>query len=105
MKACLWLIALSSLALADSPAAGLDRATIEKAIAAVKPEATACGTKFSAKGHVKIHVVVAPSGALDSVTVALTPDRDLGDCVLAAMKKLTFPATQQGGSSSYPFVF
>ena len=39
---------------------------------------------------------------LHLATVKETPDAALGDCVAAAVKKVTFPKTQKGGSFTYP---
>ena len=71
-------------------------------MAAVQPRAAACSGKSSAKGDVKIGVKVGPDGSVKSTTVKAAPDAALGDCVAAAVKKASFPKTQNGGSFTYP---
>jgi TonB family protein len=83
----------------------LDRAMISSGIGSVKGKATSCGDKSSAKGVVKVHVKVDGSGHVSDVSVSSSPDPALGACVSAAVKKASFPATQNGGSFSYPFPF
>ena len=83
----------------------LDRSIISSAIGAVKGRAMACGDKSSAKGMVKVHVKVDPSGHISSVSVSQTPDPALGACVAAAVGRASFPKTSNGGSFSYPFPF
>lgn len=83
----------------------LDRAKISDAIAKVKPKIAACGEKFPAKGVVKLAVRVAPGGKVERVVVKQTPTAELGDCVQAVVARATFPATDSGGSFSYPFMF
>ncbi len=78
---------------------------IAAGVATVKPKISSCGDATSVKGVVKVSVKVAPSGLVVSVTVTATVDRDLGDCVAAAMRQAMFATTAQGGSFSYPFVF
>lgn len=80
----------------------LDLNAVRAAMAQVKPKAAACGAKSSAKGDVKVGVKVGPDGTVKSTTVKVTPDAALGDCVAAAVKKVTFPKTQRGGSFTYP---
>jgi TonB family protein len=88
-------------ALVDS----LDRTNISSGVAAVKAQVQACAKTSPAKGKVKVHVAVAPSGAVTSVTVETTPDDALGSCVAAAVQRARFAPTRLGGSFSYPFVF
>jgi TonB family protein len=64
-----------------------------------------CGDKSSAKGMVKVHVKVEPSGKISNVSVSQTPDPALGACVAAAVQKASFPKTSAGGSFAYPFPF
>jgi TonB family protein len=78
---------------------------ISSAMAAVKPRATACGDKSSAKGVVKVHVKVGANGGIVDVSVAESPDAGLGACVVAAVRKASFPKTKAGGSFKYPFPF
>jgi hypothetical protein len=84
---------------------GLDRDLISTAVGAVRPRVTACGDKSSAKGTVKVHVRVAPTGAIAAVTVETTPDPALGSCVAGVMQQLAFPKTHNGGAFGYPFIF
>ncbi len=72
---------------------GLERAMISKGIADVKQRIMACGDGSTATGKVT------------SVDLDVSPDPDLGACVVAAVKKATFPKTVNGGSFSYPFIF
>lgn len=89
----------------DTPVAGaLDRQMITNGIGAVKPKVTACA-RGDVKGTVRVKVKVSPGGAAEVVTVVATPDPDLGECVVAAVRSAQFPKTQSGGSFSYPFVF
>jgi predicted Zn finger-like uncharacterized protein len=83
----------------------LDKGMISSAMAPVKPRATACGDKSSAKGLVKVHVKVGANGSVQDVSVSQSPDPALGQCVAAAVHKATFPKTKAGGSFSYPFPF
>ena len=106
--ALLAALALSSSVAAAEPTAPpktIDRTMIVAAVNAVKPEADACGTKGLGTGIVKITVRVMPSGNTESVTIKEAKNKPLGACVLAAFKKISFPATQEGGSFAYPFVF
>jgi TonB family protein len=98
------LLCSSTLAFAEDPEA-LDRASISKAMAAVKADVQACGKASTAKGSVKVSVKVLPSGEIEKAEAKAAPEAALGDCVVAAVKKATFPKTKQGGSFTYPFVF
>src|SRR5512140_1333832 len=57
---------------------GLERKHIVAGVAAVKPQIAACGDRSTAKGTVKLHVKVAPSGQVTSVSAEQTPDAKLG---------------------------
>jgi hypothetical protein len=83
----------------------LDREMITAGIASVRSAVTACGVAHPAKGIVTVRVRVAANGRTTSVEVAKTPDAQLGGCVAGAVVKATYPATQKGGSFSYPFAF
>lgn len=84
---------------------GIDRAMISKAIESVKSKLTACGDASRATGKVKLKVTIAPDGKPSSVLVEEAPDTILGDCVANAVRTIVLPATQAGGTFSYPFVF
>lgn len=88
----------------DSVPDAIDRQIIKNTIGTVKPDVTKCGDGTTARGVVKISVKVAPDGTT-VVTVKATPDATLGDCVATAVQRAKFPATRNGGSFSYPFVF
>jgi hypothetical protein len=83
----------------------LDKAMIRAAVDKMRPVIIGCGEKAGVHGTVKVAVSVAASGAVDSASVAATPDPTLGDCVAGAMRKLSFGKTKSGGSFTYPFVF
>ncbi len=89
----------------DGPPESLDRAAITTGVSGVKAEVLACGQRSTAKGTVKVHVRVGPSGHVTNVEINSTPDAGLGACVAGAVTKATFESTVQGGSFSYPFVF
>jgi TonB family protein len=74
-------------------------------MAGVKEDVKACGATSKAKGAVKVAVTVAPSGEITKAETKASPDPALGECVVVAVKKATFPKTQKGGSFTYPFVF
>ncbi len=104
MKTCLAFLVLRSVAAADPVPETLDRAAIAQAMAAVKPDVLACASASQAKGTLKVAVKVAPSGSAEA-TIVETPAKKLGDCVLVALKKLGFPATEKGGQFRYPYAF
>ena len=84
----------------------IDRQMIVDAVARVKPAIVACGDRYStAKGKVRLHVGIAPAGTVGDIIVKESPDAALGECVAAAMRKLVFPTSKNGGSFGYPFVF
>ncbi len=89
----------------SSEQAALDRQMISAGVAAIRDRILACHGSSSATGVVKIRVRVEPSGRVNEVVVATSPDPALGACVQAAVRDARFPATQSGGSFSYPFVF
>lgn len=89
-----------------APGDNLDRAMIAEGIGKAKATIVACGSVApDAKGIVKVRVVVTPSGAVGTAEITAAPDKSLGECVAAALKKAAFKATKNGGSFSYPFVF
>jgi len=83
----------------------LDRSMIAAGVATMKPVVIRCGEKSGVKGTVKLAVEVAANGRVQEVSVASTPDAALGDCVAAAMRKVTFGRTETGGTFQYPYVF
>jgi len=83
----------------------LTRQGISKVIALAKPAIKACGAKATQSGTVKVIVKVKPDGNVASYSTSATFDSKVSSCVLDIVKKLTFPATDQGGTFSYPFVF
>ncbi|HEY4178350.1 MAG TPA: TonB family protein [Kofleriaceae bacterium] len=83
----------------------LERSMVQTSMAKVKPTIQRCGETTSAKGTVKVNVQVGPTGGIISVDVDSSPDPALGTCVAAAVRKASFPATENGGSFTYPFVF
>lgn len=82
----------------------LDRYMISAGVASVKADIARCGD-LGVTGKVKVTVRVDPRGRVAAVSLATSPDPQLGECVLEAMKRARFEPTQQGGSFSYPFVF
>jgi hypothetical protein len=84
---------------------GLDRAAISNAMAKVRADIMACGTRFAETGVVKAHVLVDGAGTVTQVLIPAAPSTALGECVSAAVQKATFPRTKNGGSFTYPFVF
>jgi hypothetical protein len=89
---------------ADGMPLGLDRVMITDGVNSVKARIRACQVR-DVHGTVKVHVRVAPSGAVSSVTVTGPPDPTLGKCVHDVMTSILFKPTQSGGSFGYPFVF
>jgi hypothetical protein len=89
---------------ADGKPVGLDRAMIADGVNSVKPRIQACQVR-EVHVRVKVHVRVAPSGAVSSVTVDPLTDPALGKCVHDVMTSILFKPTQAGGSFTYPFVF
>jgi TonB family protein len=83
----------------------LDRAMISRGVAPVKGRIQACGDRSSAKGIVKVSVKVTPDGRVSSATAKQSPDKALEACVVVAISRARFAATDEGGSFSYPFVF
>ena len=88
----------------DTAPDAIDRKIIQNTIGTMKPSITACREKSEARGVVKVTVKVASEGTT-TVTVKQTPDDVLGTCVKGVLERAKFPATRNGGSFSYPFVF
>jgi TonB family protein len=85
--------------------AELDKAMVRAGIEKVKPRVVACGERASDKGTVKVSVSVRPDGTVSNLSLVASPNPELGDCVVAAMKKAEFGKSVAGGSFVYPFVF
>ncbi len=85
--------------------ATLDKSMIQSSMSSVKPAVIVCGEAYPVKGTVSLRVDVAPSGAITGLTVRAAPDPGLGECVASAVRKASFPQTDNGGSFGYPFVF
>jgi outer membrane biosynthesis protein TonB len=83
----------------------LDRTAISQGMASARGRISACGGRSSAHGKVKVVVRVAPDGQVTGVTVAETPEPELGTCVAEAIQVTRFQVTLRGGSFGYPFVF
>ena len=83
----------------------LDRASISSGIGAVKSRVSACASRSTAKGIVKVSIRVGADGTVNTVVVKQAPDPALGACVADQVRHAVFPATQLGGSFGYPFVF
>jgi len=85
--------------------AELDKSMVRAGIEKVKPRVVACGEKATDKGTVKVSVSVRPDGSVSDTSVVSSPNPDLGECVVAVMKKAEFGKSVAGGSFVYPFVF
>jgi formylglycine-generating enzyme required for sulfatase activity len=83
----------------------LTPALIYRAVGAVRLAINHCGAGLEGAGTVRVGVTVAPSGSITSVEVRDTPDDWLGRCVATRIKDAVFPATEFGGTFSYPFAF
>ena len=84
----------------------LDKTLIRVGIERFRPQVIACGEKAEGvTGTVTLSVSVNPAGVVTAVSVASSPNADLGACVAGVIRKATFAKTQTGGSFSYPFVF
>jgi ferric-dicitrate binding protein FerR (iron transport regulator) len=83
----------------------LSRDDIAATIAGVKADIAACGAKSTSSGKVVVKVKVRPDGKVSASSTTKTYDPKVSGCVLDIFKKLAFPATDDGGTFSYPFVF
>lgn len=83
----------------------LSRADISKTIALAKSTIRTCGDMSTASGTVKVNVKVRPDGKVGAVSTNQTYDAKVSGCVLDVVRKLIFPATDDGGAFTYPFVF
>jgi hypothetical protein len=83
----------------------LDKPMVTAGISKVKASVIRCGEQASAKGIVKIDLVVGGDGRVQSASVSDAPDAALGECVAAAVRRAAFAKTEKGGSFTYPFAF
>jgi hypothetical protein len=84
----------------------LDRDMILAGMSKAKAAVIHCGEATpSAKGIVRLAMKVAADGSVVDASVAEAPDPTLGECVAAAVRKVTFAQTDQGGTFNYPFKF
>ena len=91
----------SSRALPDT----VDRDTITAGIDSIRSQVEACGRRSTAKGYVKVRVLVSPAGHADDVVIQSAPDGVLGACVASAVRSAIFEPTHHGGAFTYPFLF
>ncbi|MEO8550599.1 MAG: hypothetical protein ABI678_11520, partial [Kofleriaceae bacterium] len=75
---------------------------ITSSLDAVRAKVMACGA--STKGKVRIHVKVGGDGKVSEAMPAEAPDPAVGACAAAAVKRATFPKTQNGGSFYVPYL-
>jgi hypothetical protein len=74
-------------------------------LAKVRPYVKGCASSYSVKGKVTVAMKVAPDGAVSSVSVKETPDRQLSECIASELRKAKFRRTNNGGSFSTSFSF
>jgi TonB family protein len=78
---------------------------IRRVVMALRNRIADCGDRTSAKGTVKVSVKVLRDGSVGQVDVKQSPDNSLGECVARIMRSARFPASGQGVTFTYPFVF
>ena len=79
---------------------------IRSGVEKMRPAVIRCGELSpGVSGTVKLSVTVSPAGTISNVSVTTSPDATLGSCVAGAVRRATFPKTQEGATFSYPFVF
>jgi TonB family protein len=88
-----------------APPTALDRGMIASAVASARPQIQACASQAPARGTVKVTVRVAPDGMVRKLSVLSGIDPAIDSCVVAAISRIAFPATDVGGSFTYPFAF
>lgn len=82
----------------------LDRAMVASTLADVKAHAHECAREASvSEGTVKIGVTVRSDGHVSNVVLQEAPESGLGACVVEAIRGMTYPITQNGGSFVYGF--
>lgn len=87
------------------PTMGLGAPQIRAVVARLRSRIVRCAEESDAHGTVRASVRVAPDGTVASVVVQSAPDDALAQCVAAVMRSARFPASNQGVSFTYPFVF
>lgn len=88
-----------------APSDSLTADQIRTVVTHLRSQVAECGDHSNARGTVKVNVRVAPDGSVSRVEIRSTPDRALGECVADIFLAVRFPASQQGVSFTYPFVF
>lgn len=83
----------------------VDRDTITAGIDSIRAQVEACGRRSTAKGYVKVRVLVSPTGRAEDVVIQSAPDGVLGACVASAVRSAIFEPTHHGGAFTYPFLF
>jgi hypothetical protein len=91
--------------IAAAGGSGLSRDDISKTIAAAKSRIAGCNPGSTASGKVIVNVKVRPDGKVGAISTKESYDSKVSGCVIDIVKTLVFPATQDGGTFSYPFVF
>jgi hypothetical protein len=82
----------------------LDRTMVASTLADVKAHAHECAQTASiTEGTVKIAVTVRSDGHVSNVALHEAPETGLGECVVEAIRGMTYPITQNGGSFVYSF--
>lgn len=81
----------------------LTRELIDQPMLTVKPLTLECARDLETHGVVTVHVRVERSGATMSVTTD-SEHPELARCVAAAVRQLTFAATNNGGTFQRTFV-
>lgn len=91
-----------------APPETLTSADVKTSIAPIYGRLDACREKYPGPATpgvtMKVHVVVAPSGAVESSTADPPSGDDAFDaCATAAFRRARFPASEKGASFRYPF--
>jgi hypothetical protein len=88
----------------QAPDRPLSRAAVAYGMKHMKPNVDACYARFHSPGMVMANVVIAPGGAVTSVTVTgKLAGTMTSACVEAAIKSATFPPSSEGLTIPYPF--
>ena len=83
----------------------IDKESIGKAIAGVRPAVRRCGVTYPWKGTVKVFLHVRKNGSVGDIKIEQAPAMTLGQCVAQAVSRARFGRTQKGGALRYPFKF
>jgi hypothetical protein len=78
---------------------------IRRVVMSLRVRLAECGDRSSVKGTVKVSVKVLRDGSVGHVEVKQAPADSLGECVARIMHAARFPASGQGVTFTYPFVF